>query len=332
VIRVRPPAAAWLAGWFAVAIAAVLVGGTVVGLVPLGAATAGLVVRLAGVAVVGTTLLLTLLPAGWAVGSAGGPTTGRAGASEAGRVGRRAIRATVVLAGGWLLAALVAAAVGAAAAVDRPLAVLDAETALRWLGTFSAGRGLVVTAGCALVVAVGAALWSASLSAGRAGPPAALLLGLALVGVVAGPVTGHGADQRLHELAVVSFGLHALAAAAWVGGLGAILALAVGHRRLLGELLGRFAPVALGCLAAVAVTGVLNAVIQLPGLDALIATGYGRLVLAKAGCLLVIGVIASRVRRRMATGGSVPALAVLEVAVMAAALGPAAALASGAPP
>jgi putative copper resistance protein D len=296
-----------------VALVAALAGAAVTGVAPIGTALAGLAVRLAGVACVGTTLFLTLLPAG----------------AAARPIFRRAIRATIVAAGGWLLAVLVATAVGAAAAVDRPITVVDADTALRWLGTFAVGRGLVVTACCAIVVAVGAVLWSA----GRPGPPPPVLLGVALVGVVAGPVTGHGADQRLHELAVVSFGLHALAAAAWVGGLAAIIALDLGRRRLLGELLERFAPLARWCLVAVAVTGVLNAVIQLPGPGALLATGYGQLVLAKAGCLLVIGAIAFRVRGRLTSaGGSVLILAGVEVAVMAAALGLAAALAAGAPP
>ena len=317
----------WLLAWFAVAFAAVLAGVAVLassagaaGVVAFGTAVTGLAVRLAGVACVGTTLLLTLLAAM--------PSSDRGGA-RAGLVGPRAIRATVIAGGCWLLAALVAGAAGAAAAVDRPIGGLDADTALRWSGQFAVGRGLVVTAGCALIVAVGAALWSA----GRTGLPPPVLLGVALVGVVAGPVTGHAADQRLHELAVLSFGLHALAAAVWVGGLGAILALGAGRRRMLGELLERFAPVALGCLIAVAVTGVLNAVIQLPGPGALVATGYGQLALAKAGCLLAIGVIALRVRRRLAAaGGSVLTPAGLEVAVMAVALGLAAALAAGSPP
>lgn len=305
-------AAVWLPALLGAAFAAVLAGAAVAD-APLGVAVAGLAVRIAGVACVGTTLLLTLLPA----------------APTAEQVGLGAIRATVLAVGGWLLAALVAAAVGAAVAVDRPVAGLDADTAVRWVGQLPVGRGLLVTAGCALIVAVGVALWAAE----RTGAPPPVLLGVALVGVVAGPVTGHAADQRLHELAVLSFGLHAIAAAVWVGGLGAILALGAGRRKVLGELLERFAPLALACLATVAATGVLNAVIQLAGPGALLATGYGQLVLAKAGCLLAIAAIAIPVRRRLvAAGASVPALAGLAVAIMAVALGLAAALAASPPP
>lgn len=144
-------------------------------------------------------------------------------------------------------------------------------------------------------------------------------------------MTGHGAGERAHELAVVSSGLHAVAAATWVGGLAAILVLTVGQRLALGELIRRFSPLAAGCLAVVAVTGVVNAAVRVAMPAALVSTGYGALVLGKTACLLGLGAIGLLIRRRLDAGARPLALAAVEVAVMAVALGLAAALASAGP-
>jgi putative copper resistance protein D len=60
---------------------------------------------------------------------------------------------------------------------------------------------------------------------------------------------------------------------------------------------------------------------------ALVSTGYGRLVLAKAGCLVVLACLGGLARRRL-TAGRTPVLqwAGLETALMAVTLGLAAAL------
>ena len=82
-----------------------------------------------------------------------------------------------------------------------------------------------------------------------------------------------------------------------------------------------------GCLASVVVSGVLNAVLRVPSLTALVTTGYGLLVLAKAVCVVLLGCLGGIARRRLKMGRS-PVLrwAGAEIALMAVTIGLAAAL------
>ena len=91
--------------------------------------------------------------------------------------------------------------------------------------------------------------------------------------------------------------VHVLAASIWVGGIACLLlAVPAATRRLPAEdrsrlLLGtmaRFSPFALGAVVAIAVTGVIQAYIDVRSLDALFNTTYGLLVVAKVILLLVL--------------------------------------------
>jgi len=101
----------------------------------------------------------------------------------------------------------------------------------------------------------------------------------------------------------------------------------------------RFSTLALWCFTAVAVSGLVNAAVRLGSVDALLTTQYGALVLGKAGALLVLAAFGQRHRtrtipgllRRAESGGTsaapaFAAVAVAEVAVMAATFGLAVAL------
>jgi putative copper resistance protein D len=85
-----------------------------------------------------------------------------------------------------------------------------------------------------------------------------------------------------------------------VGGLGAVLVLVARHRALLDAVLPRFSLLAGVCVVAVAVTGVLNAQVRLEAWGALFTTGYGWLVVAKTGCLLLLAGLGGIARRRLA--------------------------------
>jgi len=109
------------------------------------------------------------------------------------------------------------------------------------------------------------------------------------------------------------------------------------------DALPRFSTVAGYCAGVVAVTGVLGAVLRLPTPGALVSTGYGVLLLAKAACLAGLVGLGWRARRRLLTrvAGSagrrsdapVPLARwlALELVVMAVVFGLAAALAGAAP-
>lgn len=116
--------------------------------------------------------------------------------------------------------------------------------------------------------------------------------------------------------------VHVLAASIWVGGVACLLAalpaatrrLAPPDRsRLLLAALSRFSPIALAAVIAIALTGTLQAYIDVRSLDGLLHTTYGTLILVKSALLLgLVGlgwVHRDRVLptlRRMAGAGASP--------------------------
>lgn len=265
----------------------------------------------AGVACVGLGLLAALVHAG------GAPPR------EAADLDRRIDRSLVLFAGCWVVLVVVDIGFRAADAYARPIARLDAAELVRWATALSSGRGLVLTAGCALVV----------LGCGVArlvrpdSVPARAALVAALLGLLTPSVTGHAGTSSDHELAVIMSAMHVAAAAAWVGGLAALLVFVAHRRALLDTVLPRFSRLAGFCIGAVAVTGVLNAILRIPSFAALFTTGYGWLVIGKTVALVLLGVLGNQARRRLAAGRT-PVLrwAAIEVTLMAVTLGMAAAL------
>jgi putative copper resistance protein D len=271
---------------------------------------------MAGVACVGLALLGVLLPLG--AGSLPGSAL-----RDLVRVQATADRALVALAGAWLVTVLLGIAFRTADAFGRPVSQLGGADVLRFATKLGAGRGMVLTAGCAVVV-LGCAV---ARLRNRDLVQVRIPLIAALLGVLTPAVTGHAGSAPDHQLAVITVALHVGAAALWVGGLGAVLVLVAWHRALLDGVLPRFSQLAGVCLAAVAVTGVLNAQVRLETWGALFTTGYGWLVVAKTACLLLLAGLGGLARRRLVTGRT-PVLrwAGVETALMAATLGLAAAL------
>lgn len=270
----------------------------------------------AGVASVGLALLGILLP------PAGAALPGSALRDPA-RVQAAADRALVAVAGAWLVLVLLAIAFRTADAFGRPVATLGGGEVVRWATQLAAGRGMVLTAGCA-AVALGCGL-------ARLRDPDLVQVRIpliaALLGVLTPAVTGHAGSAPDHRTAVITVALHVGAAALWVGGLGALLVLVARHRALLDGVLPRFSRLAGVCVVAVALTGLLNAQVRLESWGALFHTGYGWLVVAKTACLVLLAGLGGLARQRLAAG-RLPVLrwAGLEVALMAATLGLAAAL------
>jgi len=258
---------------------------------------------------------------------------------------RRAARLGVLLAAGWAIVALLALWLQAADAAGVAPVRLSPALLAEYAGQVAAGRGLLLTLGCALLL-MGLQLAALVRSdrdgaRGRARYPE-LVLGAGLLGVLPGPVTGHAAGHAGHDPAVLAIALHVVAACLWVGGLLAMVLVLAAHRRLVAVALPRFSSVAGYCAATVALTGVLSAALRLPTPAALVDTGYGLLVLAKAACLAVLLGLGFRARRTLLTRvaglassgpGSAPLASWLglELAVMAVVFGLAAALAGAAP-
>jgi copper transport protein len=182
-----------------------------------------------------------------------------------------------------------------------------------------------------------------------------LLLGCAYL-VITPALAGHASIESPVAVFFPSDAIHVLAASVWVGGIVLLLAAVPrGTRELDGPdrtalllgVLSRFSPLALACVIAVAVTGVVQAYIDVRTVHALLHTTYGAMIIAKTLLLLaLIGlgwVNRSRVipaLRRLAGAGLTTGTAGLlarrtmrtELLAMLAVFGVTAALISYAPP
>ncbi len=191
----------------------------------------------------------------------------------------------------------------------------------------------------------------------RSGAPVLAVLFLPLLVPVLEPaLSGHGSTQSPVALNFPVNVVHVGAMAVWLGGLATLLFVlpaatrqlqAQDRSRLLAGALSRFSQVALVAVAAILVTGLVQAYVYVRQLDALVETGYGRAVLAKFLLLMAVIAIAAYNRRRsvprlrrIAAGGEAPGRAGLllrralrgELALLVVVLAVTAALASYAPP
>ncbi|WP_207631077.1 MULTISPECIES: cytochrome c oxidase assembly protein [unclassified Actinopolyspora] len=140
-------------------------------------------------------------------------------------------------------------------------------------------------------------------------------MALAAVGVLAllPPVlVGHAASNAGHDFASDSMAFHVVAAVLWLGSLIAVLA----HSRRNGAqaevVLRRYRRFAAGCWGVLAASGVIGSLVLVP-VDQLFDTSYGAMVLAKVGCLLLIGAVSIPLRRRLARSGVAPHRALLRL-------------------
>lgn len=120
---------------------------------------------------------------------------------------------------------------------------------------------------------------------------------LSVVSLVPLAQQGHAAGAAGHSAAVTALGLHLVFAAAWLGGL---IALVLLKPKLDGQrlpiVLARYSSVALVSFIIVAVSGYASAALRLGDWPAL-TTPYGMLVIAKVAALVALGVFGALQRR-----------------------------------
>jgi putative copper export protein len=118
----------------------------------------------------------------------------------------------------------------------------------------------------------------------------------ALAVALTGSLTGHAGDWGdLSPTAWVDWG-HAVAAAAWAGGLIALTLAVRGDAaawpaELFAAVARRFSRLAGACLPVVVLTGIYNAWVQLPALAALSTTAYGRALALKVALVLALAAL-----------------------------------------
>ncbi len=152
-------------------------------------------------------------------------------------------------------------------------------------------------------------------------------------------LTGHSSAGGSHDLATNSLLIHLVAGSLWAGGLLAVVVHALRGGEHAGLATRRFSAIAGWCFVAMAVSGVINALVRITPVE-LLTTAYGRLVTAKLVALCLLGVIGWR-QRRSAVGalqadpgarGSLIRLGVLEAVIFALTFGVAVALGRTPPP
>lgn len=169
-------------------------------------------------------------------------------------------------------------------------------------------------------------------------------------------LSGHPSVQGPRGVFFPADVVHVIGASVWVGGIACLLlALPAATRKLEGPqrmhlllaTLARFSPLALACVIAIAITGVVQAYIDVRSFDGLLHSTYGALVIVKVVLLLVLIGFGwfnrSRILpalRRLADGGQAPGRGGAtarrsmrgELVVMVAVFGVTAALVGYAPP
>lgn len=183
---------------------------------------------------------------------------------------RRSSTAMAVAAWLWLAAELIRLVTTAADTAAVTVPDLGARTAIEFAVSTTAGRAdLICVVSALLVVVVTLAVRGAGASL--------VVAGVAALGTAARTLAGHLSESPFGGLAVT---LHALAAALWCGALAAMVLL-VDRRGQWARVLPRFSALSLWSVLVLLAGGLLSAAAVIGSPTALVATGYGRLLLAK---------------------------------------------------
>ena len=204
--------------------------------------------------------------------------------------GYRALRVGTVAAGAWAVCAALLVPLTISDVSGQPITahlnpatlwslanLINISTTWRWTALLAA----VVT-----VASVPVLRWSWT----------PLLLAGSLATLLPLGLTGHSSAGGSHDLATNSLLIHLVAGSIWAGGLLALLThvLRGGQHSDLAS--RRFSVIALWCFVAMAVSGIVNALVRILPSD-LLTTNYGRLVVAKFVALCLLGVVGWRQRR-----------------------------------
>jgi cytochrome c oxidase assembly factor CtaG/putative copper export protein len=204
--------------------------------------------------------------------------------------GYRALRLGTVASGVWTVCAALLVPLTISDVSGHPL-VDHLNPVTIWsladlINTASAWRWTAILAAIVMLASLSVLRWSWT----------PLLLAGSLVTLGPLGLTGHSSAGGSHDLATNSLLIHLAAASLWAGGLLALLAHALRSSEHTGLAARRFSAIALWCWFAMAISGVVNALVRVLPSD-LLTTGYGRLVVAKFVALCMLGIVGWRQRR-----------------------------------
>ncbi|WP_006241283.1 cytochrome c oxidase assembly protein [Mycolicibacterium tusciae] len=198
--------------------------------------------------------------------------------------GYRALRLGTVASGVWTVCAALLVPLTVSDVTGKPLASRLDPSAIWSVASLveiaGAWRWTALIAAAVTIASIPVLRWS----------PTPLLFAGSLAALLPLALTGHSSSGGSHDLATNSLLIHLVAGALWAGGLLALLvhALRGGEHAYLAA--RRFSLVALWCFVAMALSGVINALVRVQPAD-LFDTNYGWLILAKTVALCVLGAI-----------------------------------------
>ena len=205
--------------------------------------------------------------------------------------GYRALRLGTVASGVWTVCAALLVPLTVSDVTGQPLSSRLDPSAIWSVASLveiaGAWRWTAVLAAAVTIASIPVLRWS----------PTPLLFVGSLATLLPLALTGHSSSGGSHDLATNSLLIHLVAGALWAGGLLALLVHAMrgGEHSYLAA--RRFSLVALWCFVAMALSGVVNALVRVQPAD-LFGTTYGWLILAKTTALCVLGGIGWLQRRR----------------------------------
>jgi copper transport protein len=173
------------------------------------------------------------------------------------------------------------------------------DVSARELGeVLSTPFGVLMAVRLAILVAIALLLRPVLRGGGSRARRGALAL-LALAGLSTWPLSGHPGAGPVPVAGVIADTVHLAAAALWVGGLVvlAVFLLRRAHERALGVILPVWSKWAMAAVCYLALTGAVQAFIEVGTLRGLTGSDYGRLVLAKIGLLVIVVGVAMYSRR-----------------------------------
>ncbi|GAA2729614.1 copper resistance D family protein [Cellulomonas aerilata] len=245
--------------------------------------------------------------------------------------GARLVRAVSWWAGAWSVTALVTTLLTLSKVAALPVPAVLAPDVLPLVLDLEQTRSLLASAWLAALVAIGARVTRS--------PAGGVLLLLTALGALVLPLlNGHAGHGDSPVVTATSLALHVAGAAAWVGGLAALVVYLRRSGTSLAVTLPRYSRVALVCFVVVGASGLVTGWAYLSTIDQLWTSAYGQLLLGKTVALAALGVFGHRHRSRTITAAAsgrpraFVRLAAAELILMACAAALAAALSQTAPP
>ncbi|MGB5149246.1 MAG: cytochrome c oxidase assembly protein [Mycobacterium sp.] len=213
----------------------------------------------------------------------------RSGVLDAG--GYRALRTGTVASGLWAVCAVLLVPLTVSDITGQPLtsrlSPIDIWSVASMVETAGSWRWTALLAGIVTLVSIPVLRWSWT----------PLLLAGSLVTLLPLALSGHSSSGGGHDVATNSLLIHLIAGVAWAGGLLALWALAVRGGEHIDVAARRFSAIALWCFAAMALSGIVNALVRVR-LQELLTTTYGWLLVGKAAALVSVGLLGWLQRQR----------------------------------